>query len=144
MTLTGPRSPVPDHGLYPGPSLYAPASYVDAPPETRAQVINGCGPGGWKVDLVPDTIWGLDVSPACDIHDWMYATGETIEDKDEADRVFLNNVLRLIDAAGGCGLMKRLRRRRARIYYKAVQHFGGPAFWAGKNADTHLITLEIA
>jgi len=121
------------------PLLYAPESYVSAPPEVRAAVANGCGPGGWKVDIVPDTIWGLDISAACNIHDWMYAAGTTIADKDEADRVLLNNMLRLIEAAGGWRILRALRRHRARIYYEAVRHFGGPAFWAGKNRDTELI-----
>lgn len=121
--------------------LYAPEIYVAASPEVRATVVNGCGPGGWKVDIVPDTIWGLNVTEACNIHDWMYTTGETIADKDEADRVLLNNLLRLIDAAGGCWLIRKLRRLRAREYYEAVQHFGGPAFWAGKNDSANLITI---
>jgi len=128
--------------------LYAPASYIAAPPETRLQVVNGCGPGGWKVDLVPDRMWGLDVSPACDIHDWMYVVGLTLADKEEADRVFLNNLLRLIDSAPGwhnqLWLLKRLRRNRARFYYEAVQHFGGPAFWSGKNQQTNLVPASSA
>lgn len=123
------------------PLLYAPESYVAAPPQVRATVVNGCGPGGWKVDIIPDTIWGLDIRPACDIHDWMYTAGETIADKDEADRVFLNNCLRLIDAAGGLWLVRALRRRRARVYYEAVRHFGGPAFWANKNHRGELIPV---
>lgn len=119
--------------------LYAPASYVAASPEVRAAVVNGCGPGGWKADLVPDTIWGLNIAAACDIHDWMYTLGTTLAHKDEADRVFLNNMLRLIDAAGGWRLLRALRRARARVYFEAVQHFGGPAFWKGKNPAEEII-----
>ncbi len=124
--------------------LYAPASYIAASPEVRAQVVNGCGPGGWKVDIVPDTVWGLSISAACDIHDWMYATGATLADKDSADRVLLNNCLRLINAAGGWRILRALRRRRARTYYEAVQHLGGPAFWANKNQVDELIPEEEA
>ncbi len=124
--------------------LFAPASYVEAAPEVRRIAVNGCGPGGWLADLVPDTLYGLDVAPACNIHDWMYAAGQTIEDKAEADRVFLNNLLRLIDAAGGWWVLRWLRRRRARTYYEAVRLFGGPAFWTGKNPGTHLITAASA
>jgi hypothetical protein len=125
-------------------SLYAPQSYIDASPEVRAQVVNGCGTEGWKGELVPETMYGLDVSPACNIHDWMYVTGATLADKEEADRVFLNNLLRLIEAAGGCTVLRWLRRRRARTYYEAVQHFGGPAFWAGKNQACNLIPAAVA
>lgn len=124
--------------------LYAPESYINASPEVRAAAVNGCGPGGWKVDLIPDVIWWLDISPSCNIHDWMYTVGETLADKEEADRVFLNNVLRQIDAAKGCWLIKRLRLRAARAYYEAVQHFGGPAFWSNKNAHTNLIAASAA
>lgn len=126
------------------PLLYAPASYISASPEVRSTVVNGCGPGGWKVDLIPDSIWGLNIAAVCDIHDWMYATGQTLADKDEADRVFLNNSLRLIDAASSCWILRQLRRRRAKTYYEAVQHFGGPAFWAGKNPGECLIPASEA
>jgi hypothetical protein len=123
--------------------LYAPAAFVQATPEVRALVVNGCGPGGWKVDLVPDRIWGLDIRIVCDIHDWMYATGETIADKEAADRTMLNNMLRMIDAAGGPWWLVKLRRIRAREYYEAISHFGGPAFWAGKNPGTELYHVTI-
>lgn len=122
--------------------LFAPDSYITATAAVRLAVVNGCGPGGWKIDLVPETIWGLDVSEACNVHDWMYQAGSTIADKEEADRVFLNNLLRLIEAAGGCWILKRLRRNRAWIYYLAVHKFGGPAFWAGKNPQTTM--MEVA
>ncbi|OHD24621.1 MAG: hypothetical protein A2Y38_16740 [Spirochaetes bacterium GWB1_59_5] len=124
--------------------LFAPASYVTAGRQTRGLVVNGCGPEGWKGALVPETMYGLDVAPACNIHDWMYVAGQTLADKEEADRVFLNNLLRLIVAADGPAWLRWLRRRRARTYYEAVSHFGGPAFWSGKNPDTQLITAAAA
>lgn len=114
-------------------TLFAPATYVAASPTIRDAVVNGCGTSGWKGALVPETLWGLSVTPACNIHDWMYAIGSTIAEKEEADRVFLNNMLRLIEVAGGIWLLQRLRRHRAWVYYQAVHRFGGPAFWAGKN-----------
>lgn len=123
--------------------LYAPKSYIDAPQEVRDAVVNGCGTSGWKGYLVPDTIWGLNIVEACRIHDWMYAEGETLVDKDEADRVFLNNMLRLVAAAGGFGLLQALRRRRARIYFEAVSRFGGPAFWHEKNRLENMIAVPV-
>lgn len=115
--------------------LYAPAEYVRALPNVRRLISNGCGVSGWKGKLVPDTIWGLKITEACNIHDWEYAAGATIADKDAADRAFHNNMLRLIDAdTSRLGrMLKPLRRRRAWVYYEAVQHLGGPAFWAEKN-----------
>lgn len=122
-------------------TLYAPPAYVNASPEVIARVVNGCGTSGWKGELVPETMYGLDVSPACNIHDWMYAAGSTLAEKDEADRVLLNNCLRLIAAAGGLNLLRWLRRRRAHTYYEAVHAFGGPAFWEGKNQNCELFTV---
>jgi len=119
--------------------IYAPESYVNALPSVRQAVANGCGPGGWKFDIVPDTVWFLDISEACNVHDWMYQAGSTIADQEEADRVLLNNMLRLIDESGGWWILKRLRRNRAWVYYQAVKMFGGPAFWAGKNSDSNMM-----
>jgi len=113
--------------------LFAPPSYRAASKEVRAIAVNGCGTGGWKGFLVPETMWGLDIREACNIHDWMYLAGETIADKDEADRVFLNNLLRLIESGSRWEWLAALRRRRALKYYEAVRVFGGPAFWNGKN-----------
>ena len=113
--------------------LYAPQSYIQATPAERERVINGCGPGGWLERLVPDTMYRLDVSEPCNIHDWMYVTGLTIEDKQRADRAFLNNLVRVIDANTHWGWLRRLRYRRARTYYEAVSNYGGPWFWRNKN-----------
>lgn len=122
-------------------TLYAPPEYVNARPALRDLVANGCGASGWKVDLVPDTVWGLSIKESCRIHDWMYAAGSTLADKEEADRVFLNNMLRLIEAAGGWWPLPSLRRRRALLYYEAVQNFGGPAFWQEKNKEEFKLTV---
>lgn len=117
-------------------TLYAPAEYWTASPEKKKEVCNGCGPFG-KFDFVPDNILSLDISEACDIHDWMYTFGATIEDKAEADRVFLNNILRLIegDTSRLGRWLKPFRRRRALLYYEMVTAFGGPAYWKDKNSD---------
>ena len=101
--------------------LFAPASYWSCTDAMRHEIVSGCGPGkGWKANLVPETLWGLSVHEACDIHDWMYHLGETIEDKKEADRVFLNNMIRIIDGKTRWNLLRKLRLRRARLYYQAV------------------------
>lgn len=121
-------------------SLYAPASYWQALPSVRAQLTNGCGPAGWKIDLVPDSILGVNISEACNIHDWMYTVGCTIANKDEADRVLLNNMLRLINSDTGIlsGVLRGWRRRWAWRYYEAVHRYGGPAFWHEKNRPEEL------
>lgn len=111
--------------------LYAPESYWNATSIERSSVCNGCGTAGWKGKLVPNTMWGLDIRKACDIHDWMYHFGKTEEDRYEADKAFLSNLVRIINANGG--ILAGLRRYRAVTYYNAVHRFGGPAFWDNKN-----------
>ena len=112
--------------------LYAPPLYWSLSPEGKADICNGCGTKnlGW---LIPDSMWFLDISEACNIHDFMYAVGVDEEDREEADRVFLNNLIRIIEAKTRWEWLRMLRRRRALKYYEAVRCFGGPAFWAGKN-----------
>jgi len=134
--------------------LYAPEIYKKLSACEKKAIVNGCGAGGWKIDLVPNTLYGLDVTSACNIHDYMYYAGMTNEDKNEADRVFLNNMIRLIDAGVRADsnsplLMRRLkktlrifRRRRAYAYYFAVKKFGGPAFWQDKNNPKNLVLNE--
>jgi hypothetical protein len=122
--------------------LFAPIEYGDQPcsfhfatQEMRDDIAGGCGPGGTGDLIVPDTLWGISVKPACAIHDWMYAFGLSAKDKALADRIFLNNMVRLIKARNSWGFLENLRLRRARTYYLAVKYFGGPSFWRGKNLD---------
>lgn len=114
-------------------TIYAPASFLCSAIGDLANICNGCGAANSKFDFVPDTIYGLFIGDCCNIHDWMYHEGRSIEDKEEADRVMLNNMLRLIRRDTAWYRPKFLMRWRAKAYYLAVKHFGGPSFWAGKN-----------
>ena len=113
--------------------LFAPAQYWETPEHIIDDMTGGCGPGGFGDGLVPDTLYGLSVFQACRVHDYMYGVGETLADKEKADRVFLNNMIRLIKAATSWKWLRRLRMRRARTYYYFVKEFGADAFWSGKN-----------
>lgn len=113
--------------------LYAPSKYWTSSHEDLSVVANGCGTSGWKGLLVPDTLWGLSVSGSCNIHDWMYHYGKNSNDKLEADRAFLNNMVRTINYHTSNWGLRKLRLSRARTYFEAVQIFGGPAFWDNKN-----------
>jgi len=110
--------------------LYAPESYRKASAELVKEIVNGCGSSKAKFDFVPDTILGLSVKEACNIHDWMYSFGSNLADKEQADRVMLNNCLRIINTKGG--VLMRWRRVRAKEYHLSVKYFGGPAYWEGK------------
>ena len=112
--------------------LFAPSGYLTLTPAAKAELCNGCGAKGFGW-TVPESMWFLDIGEACNIHDFMYLVGQTEEDRHEADRVFLNNLIRIIEAKSKWQIVKMIRRRRALKYYWAVRHFGGPAFWAGKN-----------
>ena len=43
--------------------------------EEFKRITNGCGPSGWKIDIVPDTIYGLSIRDECNGHDvdWHFA-----------------------------------------------------------------------
>lgn len=114
-------------------NLLSSPEYKNLTPEKKAKICNGCGAkSGISSWLVPNTMYGLSVLPACQIHDFDYFAGKTIEDKEKADRVFLNNMVRIIEQDGSAWL-SWLRRRRAKKYYIAVRDFGGAAYWSGKN-----------
>lgn len=115
--------------------LYAPESFKEALYYELNLVCNGCGAAGAKFDFIPDTIYFTYIGYACHIHDWMYDEGLTIEDKECADRVFLNNLYRIIKHKNAWYKPTFLMRQRALKYYLAVKHFGGDAFWAGKDND---------
>ena len=111
--------------------LFAPESYWNDP--RVEEVVGGCGPGGFGDLLVPDTVYGMSIKESCRIHDWCYFIGNKQEDKDEADNIFLNNMIRQITDGTMLWILKRLRLRRAKIYYQMVHFFGGPSFWDDKN-----------
>ena len=112
--------------------LFAPPEYWRLSEDER--IWFRCGPGRGVLEwLVPDHILGVCITPACAVHDFCYSQGCTDKDKCDADVIFLNNMIRIIEAHNGIGFLQRMRLRRARIYYEAVSHFGGPAFWSGKN-----------
>lgn len=123
-----------------GVFLFDNYGYGNAPEAQRKAICNGCGPGGWKIDLVPDSLLGLSIQDSCQLHDWDYHNGKTAADKDVADRTFRNNMLRQIEYGTAKNWLARntllpLRRRMAEGYYQSVHKFGGPAFWDGKDKN---------
>jgi len=78
--------------------LYAPRDYWLLTEEEKDRICNGCGAQG-KFDFIPDSVWFMDISEVCNIHDFCYYSSRPcIKDKEEADRIFLSNMLRLIEA----------------------------------------------
>jgi hypothetical protein len=97
----------------------------------------GCGPGDVGDYLVPDRILGISVRECCRIHDWYYRlwNGTTEQDRETADRIFLNNMLRVINHQESGRWLTRLRSRIAYMYYKAVRRYGAPSFFEERNPN---------
>lgn len=98
--------------------LQAPEGFWRLKPSEYKKICNGAGPKhfGW---LVPDTFYGLRITKAADIHDYMVHLGW---DWDAAARVFYDNLIVLIEQAGG--KWERLRKIRANTYRMAVKYVG--------------------
>ena len=66
-----------------------------------SQIVGGCGPGKWGDRLIPNSILGVDISPACDIHDYCYLIGETEEGRTNADIELFANAFRILKQQSG-------------------------------------------
>ena len=92
---------------------------------------NGCGRAGIEERLIPDTIYGLPIGPACRVHDIMYqqAKERARRHKDQArltaeehfaDGIMACNLVQLIQQRTSNRLLRWLRLRRAHKYTDAV------------------------
>ena len=106
--------------------LIAPDDFWYTDDTELALLAGGCGPGGVGDWFVPDTAYGLNIKPACFIHDYLYSLGSTPWDKNEADEVFLDNLRYIVNERGGW--LRRVRLCRVYSYYLAVSWFGNSAF----------------
>lgn len=104
--------------------LECPLTYKMAPESTKAMCCNACGPQGWKFDVVPDNILGIDISEACNIHDWMYREG--IETRQECDRIFKRNMKRLVNVERGA--IRYWRHVLVWWYWRGVRRLGDSAY----------------
>lgn len=109
----------------PDATLALPSWWSTIPEAHRDAQMNGCGPSSWKLKL--NTIWGLDVSPACNVHDVEYAFGNN---RSSADARFFANLCLLI--AQGSRWLFPLRMLRAFAMFTAVRE-GGAKHYLGEN-----------
>lgn len=84
--------------------LVAPAGYWMLPACAKVAMCNGCGPAGGFIMsaltlLIPDSLLGLSILEACNIHDYCCAKGEIT--RKQADNLFFDNMSALIDDTGG-------------------------------------------
>ena len=85
----------------------------------------GCGPGKLGDWLVPDTVYGLSIKPACYIHDCRYYDADTRDKRFAADKELFDNAERIIRLKSRNKLMVWLRMSRLLKYYAAVRWCGG-------------------
>lgn len=93
-----------------------------------------CGAGKLGDWLVPDTIYGVNISPACWVHDQMFATSPpTWAGFHYSNAVFFANMSAIIQAKSGNAIMRTLRMARAALYARVVSDsVGASIFWAMK------------
>lgn len=89
--------------------------------------------------LIPNRIYGLDVTEASDIHDYMCTYPKYFKTKQDAvnwkrmaDNMLLDNVIIIIERDTRWQWLKNLRRYRAMSFYNAVDSFGDESFFDDK------------
>ena len=121
---------------YQGYQLRASEIFWTLTPAQISEIAHGCGPGtGWKEKIIPDTILGVCLRPACIVHDVEYHFGETKEDKEEADLNLIHNALVINNRDSKFWLFKMIRRRIILDYYAVVSDFGALAFWTEEKLE---------
>jgi len=96
----------------------------------RPDNCNGCG-SGWNASVVPDTIYFLDISEVCCIHDDDYEYGTDLKDKERADINMQENAEIKVKAFGDkhWWYPTTLALKRVEKYYFFVDEFGESAFF---------------
>ncbi len=106
-------------------NLIAPISYWLNTTFNTPTYINGCGGNGLTSSIVPDSLFGLNINEACNIHDHMYEQGI---DKKDSDNTFLKNMITLINQDSSSNILKNLRKAKAYLYFLGVKIFGNIFF----------------
>lgn len=89
---------------------------------------NGCGGNDITSFIVPDSLLGLDITSACNIHDYMYSNSSLKITREKADRIFLDNMLSLVEKKSSSKIIKCFRRIKSYLYYYSVRLFGKTYF----------------
>ena len=78
--------------------------------------------------MIPNSILGVDLKPACDIHDYTYALQNSVRDRKDADDLFLVNMHKLMSRNLRSAPMRFLGTIGIGLYYLAVRLLGGHYF----------------
>ena len=110
------------------PKYILPKSYQLASRAERKKHCNGCGPKGYDW-FIPDNLLGINITECCNIHDWMYTYGTTLEDKNWADYTFLINMrIAINNPLSKWKQLQKYRKELALFYYTMVKKHGDEAF----------------
>ncbi len=105
----------------------------------------GCGPGGAGDFIVPDTMWGLSVRPACRGHDFEYrfCHDRSRSARKSADKRLLKNCLIIVNEKSVRWQYKKMRKIRCHTYYYMVRWFGGGSWKLENSPELKLFNLGI-
>jgi len=102
--------------------------FVNESQASLKRIWNGIGADGHFYNwLIPNTVYGLDISASSLPHDHDYYIGGNDETRSIADSRMLDNMYTLIEN-NSVWFLKGLRRARAYKYYMAVRFLGAVAF----------------
>lgn len=109
---------------------------IGLPYDTIKEFSSYCGPGGGFGDaIVPETLLWLKISPACFIHDIMWAFARNTEldaDFEQTNDVFRLNMNMIIKYKSKSWILEHLRYYWAVHYYNAVDTLGKSIFYEKK------------
>lgn len=90
-----------------------------------------CGAGdGIGEKLIPETMWGLPISPACYIHDKEWPLAQpTWEAFHASNSHFLHNLVTLVNYTSQSDILRHIRLYRCVTYYNAVDSQLNHVFW---------------
>ena len=91
--------------------------------EIKDKLLNNCGPGGPLNSVIPDHLLGVDISTACNIHDWTYLEAKNERDHRKSDYLFLENMKTNIRNESSDSVLKYMRYGLAYVYYGAVRMY---------------------
>jgi len=126
-----------------GVPLLAPMDFEPAA-ESFAGYPSYCGAGdGWGDRLIPETLLGLSVSPACHIHDKTWDRWQGVVGFLLGNALFLVNMISIIYHRSAF-LLRPYRFGRAILYFIGVTTFGRSVFFSKKRLYIATSILEIA
>ena len=101
----------------------APESYWKLSEEEKYEIVNGCGPER-ATGFLPNSILGVDLRAACNIHDYTYARPDSMIDRKDADDVFFRNMKGAVNQNVKSPILHFFALYGIMIYYFAVRLFG--------------------